>query len=116
MISSIIVFMGGMLGAILRYELSRWLNKDGRIPWGTALANISGGLLLGYLIGVQGSLNLPDWAWLLITVGFCGGYTTFSTFSYEVMTLMKKRAYIAAFIYGMGSTLLTILGAALLLY
>ncbi|WP_163526767.1 fluoride efflux transporter CrcB [Halobacillus ihumii] len=115
MISSVIVFMGGMLGALLRYELSRWLNKDRTIPWGTGLANLSGGMLLGYLIGAQESLNMPDWVWLLVTVGFCGGYTTFSTFSYEVMTLMKKRAYMTAFLYGAGSTMLTILGAALLL-
>ncbi|UOR11786.1 fluoride efflux transporter CrcB [Halobacillus amylolyticus] len=109
MISSVSVFIGGMIGAVLRYEISRF-NRNAPLPWGTAIVNVTGGMLLGLMIRFQDSLPLSDWVRLLVTVGFCGGFTTFSTFSYEVFDLIKKRAYFFAFFYGVGSTLLTILG------
>nr|WP_281374328.1 CrcB family protein [Halobacillus locisalis] len=91
--------MGGMLGAMLRFQLGRWWN-DRRIPLGTFAANFSGGLLLGWLIHVQGEGFFPEWLWYFLATGFCGGYTTYSTFSFEIYQLIQEQLWTKAILYG----------------
>ena len=79
------VFIGGGLGSVLRYIISRYLNQTGSgFPLGTFTANILGSLLIGIIIGLAAKNNtLSQNQTLLLATGFCGGFTTFSTFAYE---------------------------------
>ncbi|KQT43397.1 MULTISPECIES: fluoride efflux transporter CrcB [unclassified Methylophilus] len=88
------VAVGASVGAWIRWGLSVSLNGVGVIPLGTFLANAIGGLLMGVALGILQSVpNLsPEWR-LLMTTGFLGGLTTFSTFSAEAFTLMQKQNY-----------------------
>lgn len=103
------VFVGGMLGGGGRIGLSVALNRGGvgALPWGTLAANLSGALLLGYLLTrfIQGasrtSLTIP-----LLCTGALGAYTTFSTFSLEVWDLLAGGRIAFAAGYGAGSVLL----------
>lgn len=110
----IFVFLGGMAGAILRYEISHRWNGKNDIPWGTAVANFSGGLFLGFLIHSYQQTGFQDWLWLLLATGFCGGYTTYSTFSYEVVQLAQEGKWWKAVLYMAGSISMTILGVMIL--
>jgi fluoride exporter len=88
------IAMGASAGAWLRWGLSVSLNGIGIIPLGTFLANAIGGLLMGVALGIVQcvpSLS-PEWR-LLMTTGFLGGLTTFSTFSAEAFTLIQKQNY-----------------------
>ncbi len=88
------VALGASIGAWVRWGLSVSLNGIGTIPMGTFLANAMGGLLMGVALGVLQSVPSlsPEWR-LLITTGFLGGLTTFSTFSAEAFALLQKQDY-----------------------
>jgi CrcB protein len=117
MISAIAVIMiGAGLGAVLRWILGIWLNPIWpNLPLGTLTANLVGGLIIG-LVGEffvsRGPLP-QEWRLAVIT-GFLGGLTTFSTFSYEVSTLIQQGRIISAGIeitaHLVGSILLTLTG------
>lgn len=94
------VALGASVGAWIRWGLSISLNGTGAIPLGTFLANAVGGLLMGMALGVlQIMPNLsPEWR-LLMTTGFLGGLTTFSTFSAEAFALIQKQNYGWAVLY-----------------
>jgi CrcB protein len=97
-LSILAVFGGAGAGALLRWGLGGWLNPVyPTIPLGTVAANLIGGLLIGLasaLFTHDTSLSL-EWR-LLITTGFLGGLTTFSTFSLEVVTMIGRQQYAAA--------------------
>ncbi|HSH87388.1 MAG: fluoride efflux transporter CrcB [Methylophilus sp.] len=88
------VAIGASVGAWIRWGLTASLNGVGVIPLGTFLANAAGGLLMGVALGILQSMPSlsPEWR-LLMTTGFLGGLTTFSTFSAEAFTLMQKQHY-----------------------
>lgn len=103
------VGLGGGAGSILRYLISHFSLKlfPGNYPWGTFLVNIAGCLLIGILLGLfekERILN-ADLKYLLI-VGFCGGFTTFSTFAAENMRLFQSGHLATAFLYTAASVLL----------
>ena len=82
----LLVALGGAVGSVLRYLISS-LNTS--FPWGTFAVNILGSLLIGLLVGfVSKGVLSPEMKLLLIT-GFCGGFTTFSTFANESFGMMK---------------------------
>ena len=83
----LLVALGGALGSVCRYLLSKL--SLGTFPWGTLTVNILGSLLIGLLTGLmlRGSVS-PEMKLLLVT-GFCGGFTTFSTFANESFGMMK---------------------------
>lgn len=85
-----LISVGGALGAMARYKLGILIMKKEKhtFPLGTFLINMSGALLLGILCG----LNINGNAYLLLGDGFCGAFTTFSTFTVESVQLIKGRA------------------------
>ncbi len=106
----ILVFIGGGLGSSLRFIISKYLNSDHLLPYGTFLVNIIGSLLLGMILGWALKTNsLTSPANILLGVGFCGGFTTFSTFSFENYSLIKSGDYLSFSVYFFGSLILGIL-------
>lgn len=109
------VACGASCGAWLRWGLSVLFNQGVHLPLGTFLANALGGWLMGWsLAWLQQNPDLsPEWR-LLITTGFLGGLTTFSTFSAEAMALLQRQWYAQAVAYMLAHVLtsiaLTLLG------
>jgi fluoride exporter len=98
------VALGGALGSLLRYGLSAGLLPRTAIsvdfPWATFIANISGCFLIGLFAGfAQKNLYLNPPMQLLLMTGFCGGFTTFSTFSLETIQLLRLGAWPIALAY-----------------
>lgn len=91
----IAVALGGALGAMSRFGLDRAIESrsSSSFPWATLIVNVSGCLLVGFLIAaVVDRHEAPPWVRAGLVVGFCGGYTTFSTFAQETLDLMEGRA------------------------
>ncbi|MCB0488527.1 MAG: fluoride efflux transporter CrcB [Cyclobacteriaceae bacterium] len=90
--TAVIVFLGGGLGSVLRYSIGKWVGTlhTHIFPFGTLAANILACFTLGILVGLadQKQLLSPT-ARLFWSVGFCGGFSTFSTFSLETISLIQ---------------------------
>ncbi|MFV9550468.1 fluoride efflux transporter CrcB [Algibacter sp. PT7-4] len=101
----ILVFLGGGLGSILRYIIGKYLNNaQTGIPYGTFVANILGSLLIGIILGLAAKNNtLTQSHTLLLATGFCGGFTTFSTFAYENHIFLKSGDFTSFAIYTIAS-------------
>jgi fluoride exporter len=116
--SLVAVAVGGMLGCLLRWVLAMFLNRYfPSIPPGTLAANLIGCYIIGIALAffAQYPAFAPEWR-LFITTGFCGGLTTFSTFSAEVVLLMQSgrngAALVAIATHLVGSLLMTFAGIA----
>lgn len=109
----ILVFVGAVVGAPLRYLTDRAVQArhDTVFPWGTFTVNICGCLILGSLTGS----TLPSPVLALLGTGFCGALTTYSTFGYETVRLVEERSYFYAAVNVIVSVVAG-LGAALLGY
>jgi fluoride exporter len=98
-----LIGFGGCLGAALRFLLGNYINREKNIfypfPFATWLINISGSLLLGLILKLHLSNQLADWVWYLLGIGFCGAYTTFSTFGFETIALVQAKKRFLAAIY-----------------
>ena len=110
------VMIGGCAGCVIRWLLAVRLNSlFPNLPPGTLLVNLVGGLIIGAVTAwfIRNPHLDPVWK-LLLTTGLCGGMTTFSTFSLEVVTLLQAGNYLWAvtsvFIHVMGSLLMTVVG------
>ena len=99
------IAIGGALGSVLRYAISMALQGGtGLFPLGTMTVNILGSLLLGALFAMQeGNSPITNEMWLLLSVGLCGGFTTFSTFGLETYVLWKEKHVVEAVLYMMSS-------------
>ena len=107
------VALGGAIGSVARFGLGAMLQsrEAGAFPWGTFVINITGALLLGFLMRVaMGSTDFSPAMRAFLTVGFCGGYTTFSTYSYETAILIESGHVGRAAIYALASALLALAG------
>ncbi|MFF9768252.1 fluoride efflux transporter CrcB [Streptomyces sp. NPDC014636] len=109
----LLVFLGGMLGAPLRYLTDKAIQgrHDSVFPLGTFTVNIAGSLILGALAGAVTAHGLPGGVMLLLGTGVCGALTTFSTFSFETIRLLEDGSLAEAGLNALGS-LLVGLGAA----
>ncbi len=101
----LLVFVGGGFGSVLRYIIGKYLNspQDG-IPYGTFAANILGSLLIGIILGLAAKNDtLTSNQTLLLATGFCGGFTTFSTFAYENHVFLKAGDFTSFALYTIAS-------------
>ena len=101
----VLVFLGGGIGSVLRFLIGKWLNSPTTgIPYGTFAANIIGSLLIGIILGVAAKNNtLSSNQTVLLATGFCGGFTTFSTFAYENHVFLKSGDFTSFALYTVAS-------------
>ena len=108
----LLVGFGGFLGSIARYlvaKLNLTWNFHG-IPMGTLTVNILGSILIGFFLGIFVNSDLINTNLkLFVVVGFCGGFTTFSSFTNENFILIQNGQFLTAFAYILGSVLVGIL-------
>ena len=106
--------VAGAIGAPLRYAVDGWVGDrtDGVFPWGTLLINVSGSLLLGFLTGLGLYHAFPKTPRVVLGTGFCGAYTTFSTFSFETVRLLEEGAVDEAVRNALGTLVVCAAGAA----
>lgn len=108
----LLVGFGGFLGSVARYLVSKlnltWHYHD--IPMGTLTVNIVGSILIGFFLGIFINSDLLNTNLkLFIVVGFCGGFTTFSSFTNENFILLQNGQFLTSIVYVLGSVLLGIL-------
>jgi len=115
MINALAIFIGGGLGAISRYFVSMSMKaNDLQFPFATLGVNILGSFILGFVTALFWKNEaMSHTLKIAITVGFCGGFTTFSTFSWETFDLIKNGEYLLAFLYTIISVLVCVLAVSL---
>ena len=109
------IAIGGVLGTLSRYLLQGWIQtrSGGVFPFGTLAINVAGSLVLGFVIRyATGTTVISPELRGALTIGFCGAFTTMSTFSYESMTLLGDGDWLRAGLY-MGGTILGCLAAVM---
>lgn len=97
------VFLGGGLGSICRYSIARLLPYSSNFFYGTFVANVLSSLMLGIVAGLALKNAINGDTRLFFITGFCGGFSTFSTFSAETLQLFQSGSYLAAFNYALVS-------------
>ncbi len=106
---------GGAIGSMLRYAVTLWMiDRVGPgFPWHTALINVIGSFLIGAVAAyVQSSLGVSPLISAFVMVGILGGFTTFSTFSFDTLTLLSDGSVGMALAYAAGTVILGISAAA----
>ncbi len=109
----ILVFIGGGIGSMLRFLISKINYSNLNFPMGTLFVNLLGSFLIGLIIGYglkNNNLNNPEFIFLI--TGFCGGFTTFSAFSAESLQMLNSGSYNYFFIYSS----ITIIGGILIAF
>ena len=99
MINYLVVSAGAAVGGVLRYGISSFIQKHISVifPYGTLVVNIVGSFILGFIMFYLNEKELlGNELRLFLTIGFCGGFTTFSTFSYETLSLFLETEYLLA--------------------
>ena len=112
----LIVGTGGFIGSVMRYLVQVWVEKGlmSTFPWGTFVANIAGSFIIGVVFALAEKGNIVNNEWrMFLAVGICGGFTTFSSFAYNNLTLLKEQAYASFFLNVGGSLFLGILAVYL---
>ena len=107
------IFLAGMLGGIMRFQISRWLPSSPDFPWGTLVVNYFGIFCLVYLVkGYLVSKGSSKGVVLALGTGFCGGLTTFSSFILDAVKMLDTGRYISLLVY----LVLSVGGGLLLAY
>ncbi len=109
----IIVAAGGSLGTVLRYLVFILFEKQhvSLFPWATLTVNIVGSLLIGFLWGMFDRIYISPGMRMLIFIGLLGGFTTFSTFAFDIFSLLRDGEYKLMIAYFLASNVLGIGGA-----
>jgi CrcB protein len=110
---SLLVFAGGGAGAVLRFWAGEWgksFDWGRQFPWATLAINVLGSFVLGVVATACAGDEKASWR-MLLGVGVCGGFTTFSTFSVETLQLIEQQRWWAAGGYVLGSVAAGLLGA-----
>ncbi len=114
---SVLIAVGGGLGSVLRFWVARWAAPvSGMLPLGIIGINVIGSLLIGFfgtLTLARGRFALPEAARLFVMVGFCGGFTTFSSFSLQSLELLHGGGWLRALTNMVLSVLLGLAAVAL---
>ena len=102
---ALLVFVGGGFGSVARYIIGKYLNNvENAIPYGTFFVNILGSLLIGIILGLAiKNDTLSSNQTLFLATGFCGGFTTFSTFAYENHSFLKSGDFMSFAVYTIAS-------------
>ena len=113
-----LIALGSAVGGNLRYWLGRWVDAQqlpGGLPWGTFVINVSGSLLVGFFAVwfLERAEPARRGLYLLLGTGFCGGYTTFSTFEWETLKLLRDGNWPAALANVAGSVAVGFLAVVL---
>ena len=112
MTTAIWIAAGGAAGTLARYGMAGTINASGH-PWGTVVVNLTGSLALGLLIGFWGFDHVDDHQ-LAVTIGFLGGFTTFSTFALDTVAILQdgraSLAVLSVVVSVFGSLILVIVG------
>ncbi len=108
----IYIFIGGGTGSVLRYLFTIFVNRqtDTFFPWGTFAVNIIGCILIGLFYTITSKMYITNEIRMMLTIGLCGGFTTFSTFCNENLSLLQDGHYLTFFSYVIASIVLGILG------
>ena len=111
--------LGGSIGSAARYVVGVSAGRlfGATFPWATLIINVSGSVLMGALAAlILTRWDLSQAARIFLTVGVCGGFTTFSTFSLDAYPLIEKGSLVAAVVYMVASAVLSIVALALAMY
>ena len=108
--SYLFVALGGAIGAMARFALNVFMQRDVEFPWGTLTANLLGCLAMGVIAQLIAGTNwfndagiIPDQYRLLFAVGFCGSFTTLSSMVLELNTMLQKNEIFYSFSYFVGT-------------
>jgi CrcB protein len=105
------VAAGGAIGSVTRYLVGIGSGRlfGANFPWGTLIINVTGSFLIGAVVGLFAlKWDLPQAVRIFLTVGICGGYTTFSTFSLDAWYLIERGQTWASAAYMIGSVVLSV--------
>lgn len=106
------IAFGSALGGVARYLVGKWAPTFYSFPWGTFIVNIIGCFLIGLIYGlIAKGINLSENARLFLTVGFCGGFTTFSTYVHDCYGMMGTSDFLLGAAYAAGTFFLGMLMA-----
>lgn len=98
MLNLLLIFVGGGLGCLSRYGISKLvLSSPGHyFPWATLVSNVISVVVMGVALGMFAARLQSESLRAFIIIGFCGGFSTFSTFSFETLELIRKGNYVFA--------------------
>lgn len=110
----LLVCLAGGVGAALRFVVDGTIRARVRLtyPLATTIINVTGSLFLGLLTGIAMAHGVPQRWHVVVGTGLLGGYTTFSTASFETIRLVEDRRYVAALVNGIGMLVLAVTAAA----
>lgn len=112
----LLVGTGGFIGSVMRYLVQVFVEKGltSTFPWGTFIANLAGSFIIGVVFGLADKGNLISSEWrMFLAVGICGGFTTFSSFAYNNLNMLKEHSYAQLLFNTGGSLILGILAVYL---